>query len=175
MNLALITTSPSTAQVNSIINRQGPKQTITEPNLKRRHALTGLAKPPFNLSNVAKILISSLSQNGGKVEGLEILAKHTQQNRTEKDNQKETDTFVARFKGNPIIISIEKDLISAADGNNKNQVGIPNKVIISSEYGDSISTTSQELGGKKQDSYIGEGKLNVINFNLNKLVPKETK
>jgi hypothetical protein len=73
-----------------------------------------------------------------------------------------------------LALFLQATLISAADGNNKNQVGIPNKVIISSDGG-SLTTTSQELGGETQNSYFGEAKLNVINFNLDKLVPKETK
>ena len=106
---------------------------------------------------------------------MQVIAKNTQQDLGQKDNQKETDTFTARFQEHPITpitISIEKDLIPALDGSDK-LVGIPNKIIISSG-GDSVTTTSQELGGKMQ-AYIGEGELNTINFNLNKLVPKKLK
>jgi hypothetical protein len=177
MNLLLNPTQPAvTSQMTPKDDGKSKQPSAgTEPGTTNpRQVQQNLAKAPFDLNNAAKVLISNLSQNGGKVEGLEILTKNTQQDLTPKGNQIETDTFTARFQGNPIIISIEKDLISAADGNNMNQVGMPNKVIISSG-GDSVTTTSQELGGKMQDSYLGEGKLYLINFNLNKSLPKEIK
>ncbi len=171
MNLSLSTIQTAPAP-QTIDNRQGKQSSAeTKPETTNlREGLTNLAKAPLNLKDAAQVLISILSENGGKVEGLQILAKNTQQDLRQKDNHRETDIFVAKFQGNPITISIEKNLITAADGNNKkNEVGIPNKIIISSEYGVSIITSSKELGSKGQDPYIGEGKLNVINFNLNKL------
>jgi hypothetical protein len=179
MNLSLSTTQ--NAATSQIINNSGqgkaPSAETKPETTNLRAEAAKLAEAPFNLNDAAQVLISNLSQNGGKVEGLQVIAKNTQQDLKQKDNQKETDTFTARFQGHPITISIEKELILTADGSKdkENKVGIPNKVTISSESHGSISTTSQELGGKKQDSYIGEGKLNLINFNLNKLVPKETK
>jgi hypothetical protein len=173
MNLSLNPTHTTTTTPEMTINNDGQSRQAsagTEPETTNPRKISqNLARPPFNLNNAAEVLISSLSQNGGEVKGLKVLIRETRQ----KDNQ-ETDIFTAKFQEEFITISIVKDLISTADSSN-NKIGIPNKVIISSEYGDSISTTSQELGGKKQDSYIGEGKLNLINFNLNKLVPKETK
>ena len=170
MNLSLSTIQTAPV-LQTIDNGQGKQPSAaTKPETTNlREGLTNLAKAPFNLNDAAKVLILKLSQNSGKVEGLEILAKNTQQDLRQKDNHRETDIFVAKFQGNPITISIEKNLITAADGNDKDEVGIPSKIIISSEHGGSITATSKELGGKTKDSYIGEGKLNVINFNLNKL------
>jgi hypothetical protein len=174
MNLSLDTTSPAltSSQIIDDIG-QGTQAAITGTRTADpRTEGVQLAQAPFNI-NQAAVLISSLSQNGEKVEGLQITKKDTQRDLTQNDNGKETDIFNATFQGTPITIRIEKYLISAPDGSNT-LVGIPNKVTISSQGG-SITTTSKELGGETQDPYIGEGKLNTINFNLNKLVPKETR
>ena len=157
---------PNNSQTKTGIVDEQNKTSVLVP----KQTLRDLAKVPFNLDNAAKVLVSSLSQNGGKVEGLEVFKKNTQQGLTQN---KETDTFIAKFKETPIVIEIEKDLIKAADGGSKNdKVAIPNKVSIASEQ-KSISISSEQLGGKTGGSYIGEGSLNVINYNLDKLVPKK--
>jgi hypothetical protein len=177
MNLSLNPTHTSNPDgIMEALQRAERSTTASATTAPARETGVHLAQESFNLNDAAEVLISSLSQNGGKVEGLQILSKDTQQDLTRIYNQTETDTFVAKFQGTPITISIEKDLIhTALGGEQYEKIGIPNKVTISSESHGSIAITSQELGGKKQDSYIGEGKLNLINFNLNKLVPKETK
>jgi hypothetical protein len=181
MDLSLKPTSTSTSdEITRALPTAERSTTAPATRASARDAGVHLAQASFNLNNAAEVLISSLSQNGGEVEGLQILSKDTQQDLTRIYNQTETDTFVAKFQGTPITISIEKDLINTAygskeNGSNYEKIGIPNKVTISSESHGSIAITSQELGGETQDPYIGEGKLNLINFNLNKLVPKETK
>lgn len=101
---------------------------------------------------------------------MQITKKDTQRDLTQNDNGKETDIFTAKLQGTPITISIEKYLISAPDSSNT-LVGIPNSITIESASGN-VTRSSEDLG---TSAYIGEGKLNTINFNLNKLVPKETK
>jgi hypothetical protein len=175
MDLSLKPTRTSTSDEITRATAESPTRAPATTASAREAGVHLVAQASFDIDQAAEVLISNLSKNK-EVKDLQILSKDTQQN----DDGKETDIFTAKFRGTSITISIEKDLINTAygskeNGSNYEKIGIPNKVIISSEYGDSISTTSQELGGKKQDSYIGEGKLNVINFNLNKLVPKETK
>jgi hypothetical protein len=177
MNLSLNPTHTTTTTPEMTINNDGQSRQAsagTEPETTNPRKISqNLARPPFNLNNAAEVLISSLSQNGGKVEDLQILSKNTQQDLTRIDNQTETDTFVAKFQGTLITISIEKDLIPTALGGKKDEkIGIPHKITIESDNG-SATRTRRDLGD--DNAYIGEGKLNLINFNLNKLVPKETK
>jgi|LakMenEpi08Jun12_1017391.scaffolds.fasta_scaffold00031_3 hypothetical protein len=173
MNLSLDTTTSPALTSSQIINDigQGTQAAITGTRTADpRTEGVQLAQAPFNI-NQAAVLISSLSQNNGKVEGLQITKKDTQRDLTQNNNGKETDIFNATFQGTPITIRIEKYLINTAYGSNDEKIGIPNSITIESASGN-VTRSSEDLG---TSAYIGEGKLNTINFNLNKLVPKETK